>query len=115
MTAWSWNIGVPPWDPSAGDQHDFWIVETSSFQATDLATSPPAVAVTSLHPDHLDWHGHEATYFADKLSICTQAEVRQPIVERWTTTCSGQGPSLPDPRSSGSPTTSRTWMATGAG
>ncbi len=73
------NIGVPPWDPSAGDHHDFWIVETSSFQATDLATSPPVVAVTSLHPDHLDWHGDEETYFADKLSICTQADVRHAI------------------------------------
>jgi UDP-N-acetylmuramoylalanine--D-glutamate ligase len=70
------NIGVPPWDPSAGDRHDFWIVETSSFQATDLATSPPLVAVTSLHPDHLDWHGDERTYFADKLSICSQPDAR---------------------------------------
>ena len=66
------NIGAPPWDPEAGDRHDFWVVETSSFQATDLATSPPVVAVTSLHPDHLDWHGDESTYFADKLSACTR-------------------------------------------
>jgi UDP-N-acetylmuramoylalanine--D-glutamate ligase len=31
------------------------------------------VAVTSLHPDHLDWHaGDPDTYFRDKLSLCTQ-------------------------------------------
>ena len=33
----------------------------------------PVVAVTSLHPDHLPWHrGDPDTYFADKLSLCTQ-------------------------------------------
>jgi len=30
------------------------------------------VAVTSLHPDHLDWHGDVETYYADKLSACSQ-------------------------------------------
>ncbi len=66
------NIGRPPWDPDAGDDWDFWVVETSSFQATDVASSPPVVAVTSLGPDHLDWHGSEAAYYTDKLSLCTQ-------------------------------------------
>jgi len=50
----------------------YWVIETSSYQATDLACSPPVVAVTSLHPDHLDWHGDVETYYADKLSACTQ-------------------------------------------
>jgi UDP-N-acetylmuramoyl-L-alanine---L-glutamate ligase len=66
------NIGLPPWDPGAGDDWDFWIVETSSFQATDVASSPPVVAVTSLAPDHLDWHGSVEAYYADKLSLCSQ-------------------------------------------
>ncbi len=66
------NIGLPPWDPDAGDDWDFWIVETSSFQATDVASSPPVVAVTSLAPDHLDWHGSVEAYYADKLSLCSQ-------------------------------------------
>ena len=66
------NIGRPPWDPEAGDDWDWWIVETSSFQATDLASSPPVVAVTSLAPDHLDWHGSVERYYRDKLSACTQ-------------------------------------------
>ncbi len=68
----SGNIGLPPWDPAAGEDWDFWIVETSSFQATDVASSPPVVAVTSLAPDHLDWHGSEESYYADKLSLCSQ-------------------------------------------
>ncbi len=67
------NIGQPPWDPAhPGTGTRFWVIETSSYQATDLACSPPVVAVTSLHPDHLDWHGDVATYYADKLSACTQ-------------------------------------------
>ena len=52
--------------------YDYWVIETSSYQATDLACSPPVVAVTSLHPDHLDWHGDVETYYRDKLSACSQ-------------------------------------------
>jgi UDP-N-acetylmuramoylalanine--D-glutamate ligase len=44
----------------------------SSYQATDLAVSPPVVAVTSLHPDHLPWHGGVEQYYRDKLSACAQ-------------------------------------------
>jgi len=67
------NLGLPPWAPQAPAEADFWVVEVSSYQATDVATSPPVVAVTSLHPDHLPWHrGDPETYYADKLSLCTQ-------------------------------------------
>jgi len=65
------NIGQPPWDPAL-DAVRYWIIETSSYQATDLAVSPAVVAVTSLHPDHLDWHGDVETYYRDKLSACSQ-------------------------------------------
>jgi len=69
------NIGRLPYDPEVAEEssgYDFAVVEVSSFQATDLASSPPVVAVTSLHPDHLDWHGDTETYYRDKLSACTQ-------------------------------------------
>jgi UDP-N-acetylmuramoylalanine--D-glutamate ligase len=66
------NLGAPPWDPEAGPAPDWWVVETSSFQATDLASSPALVAVTSLHADHLDWHGDVETYVVDKLSATSQ-------------------------------------------
>ena len=67
------NLGLPPWAPEAPAEADFCVVEVSSYQATDVATSPPVVAVTSLHPDHLPWHrGDPETYYADKLSLCTQ-------------------------------------------
>ena len=51
---------------------DYWVIEVSSYQATDLPCSPPVVAVTSLHPDHLDWHGGVQNYYRDKLSVCSQ-------------------------------------------
>jgi UDP-N-acetylmuramoylalanine--D-glutamate ligase len=67
------NIGQPPWDPAVPDAGTrYWVIETSSYQATDLAWSPAVVAVTSLHPDHLDWHGDVETYYRDKLSACSQ-------------------------------------------
>jgi len=66
------NIGVAPWDPDVPCDWDFWVVETSSFQAMDVACTPPVTAVTSLGPDHLDWHGDVDTYYRDKLSLCSQ-------------------------------------------
>src|SRR5207302_5124538 len=66
------NIGAVPYDPDNAGDFDYWVIETSSYQATDLPCSPPVVAVTSLHPDHLDWHGDVETYYRDKLSACSQ-------------------------------------------
>jgi len=69
------NIGVVPYDPAeeAGNgDFDYWIIEVSSYQATDLPCTPPVTAVTSLHPDHLDWHGGVDQYYRDKLSMCSQ-------------------------------------------
>jgi UDP-N-acetylmuramoyl-L-alanine---L-glutamate ligase len=66
------NIGAPPYDPGTDGHFDYWVIEVSSYQATDLPCSPPVVAVTSLHPDHLDWHGGVEQYYRDKLSACSQ-------------------------------------------
>jgi UDP-N-acetylmuramoylalanine--D-glutamate ligase len=68
------NIGSPPFDPEAGaGDWDYWVIEVSSYQAMDLASSPPVVGVTSLHPDHLPWHGGVENYYRDKLSACSQS------------------------------------------
>ncbi len=75
------NIGLPPWDPDAGDDWDFWIVEVSSYQATDVAVAPPVVAVTSLAPDHLDWHRGVEQYYADKLSLCSRPGARLTVAD----------------------------------
>jgi len=81
------NIGSLPYDPGIDTDHEFIALEVSSFQATDLSCAPPVVAVTSLHPDHLDWHGSVESYYADKLSLC-----RQPGVD--LTVANGDSPEL---------------------
>jgi len=67
------NFGTAPYDPEhAGEFDDYWVIEVSSYTATDLAVTPPVTAVTSLHPDHLPWHGTVERYYRDKLSATSQ-------------------------------------------
>lgn len=67
------NFGVAPYDPDHDGDYDYWVIEVSSYTATDLAVTPPVTAVTSLHPDHLPWHGDDVErYYADKLSATSQ-------------------------------------------
>jgi UDP-N-acetylmuramoyl-L-alanine---L-glutamate ligase len=80
-TAVGGNIGRPPWESSPGPAPDYWVIETSSYQIPDLTNGPPVVAVTSLSPDHLDWHGSVERYYADKLSLCTKPGVRLAIAD----------------------------------
>ena len=55
------------------------------------------VAVTSLHPDHLDWHGGVEQYYRDKLSACSQPGAELTVANgdsdllRQHAACSGRG------------------------
>lgn len=70
------NLGLPPQDPEAGTDFDYWVVEVSSYQAAQVRTSPSVTAVTSLSPDHLPWHGGDPEiYFRDKLNLTRGARV----------------------------------------
>ena len=56
-----------------------WAIELSSFQTRDVAESGvrPEVAVgLNIYPEHLDWHGSEARYIADKLALFTEGRAR---------------------------------------
>jgi UDP-N-acetylmuramoylalanine--D-glutamate ligase len=66
------NFGGAPYDPEQPGEFDFWVIEVSSYTAADLAVTPPVTAVTSLHPDHLPWHGGVERYYADKLSATSR-------------------------------------------
>jgi UDP-N-acetylmuramoylalanine--D-glutamate ligase len=72
------NIGVPPFDPLiSGERYDYWVIEVSSYQATDLTVSPAVVGLTALNPDHLPWHRDDVeTYYRDKLSVCDRPGAR---------------------------------------
>ena len=79
-TALAGNIGMPLLeilDPEPAPE--FWAIELSSYQALDVAaaeTRPEVAVVLNLFPEHLDWHGSEARYVADKLALVTQAKPR---------------------------------------
>ena len=63
------NIGLPLFDRSVPHDAEIYVVETSSFQALDIADAPRIVGVTSLGVDHVDWHQSSENYQRDKLSL----------------------------------------------
>ncbi|MGY1707910.1 UDP-N-acetylmuramoyl-L-alanine--D-glutamate ligase [Geodermatophilus sp. SYSU D00758] len=66
------NIGTPLLDVlldgAVGDGTTL-VVEVSSYQAAAVDDFRGWGAVTSLAPEHLDWHGDVATYYRDKLHV----------------------------------------------
>lgn len=77
-TALCGNIGVPLLEVLDGHA-DVWAIELSSYQTRDVAAAgarPRIAIVTNLHPEHLDWHGSEDRYIADKLALVTAAKPR---------------------------------------
>ena len=63
------NIGVPVVATYGRPRADAYVVEVSSYQAADVTRSPGVVVLTSLAPDHLDWHGGVEPYYRDKLRL----------------------------------------------
>ena len=86
------NIGTPLLDAVLdGIGERTLVVEVSSYQAAAVPDFAGRGALTSLAPEHLDWHGSEATYFRDKLrvfagcperSVVVSAQAR-PVAERY--------------------------------
>jgi len=72
-TALAGNIGLPLLELlDVQPPPDAWAIELSSYQTSD-AVAPSVAVVLNLFPEHLDWHGSEARYFADKLKLVTHA------------------------------------------
>jgi UDP-N-acetylmuramoyl-L-alanine---L-glutamate ligase len=71
------NVGRAPLDVLMdGLQHGdpfpasrWHVFELSSFQSSEVAHSPAVGVLTSLFPEHLDWHGTVDRYYADKLNL----------------------------------------------
>jgi UDP-N-acetylmuramoylalanine--D-glutamate ligase len=63
------NIGVPVIEVYDRPLVDAYVVEVSSYQAADVTVTPGVCVLTSMAPDHLDWHGGEETYYRDKLRL----------------------------------------------
>lgn len=66
-TALAGNIGLPLLELD-GQSADLWVVELSSFQTGEAGPLEVGL-VTSLFPEHLDWHGTLERYLGDKLRL----------------------------------------------
>lgn len=84
LTALAGNIGLPLLellDPRPAPE--LWAIELSSYQTGDVAASGihPDVAIgLNIFPEHLDWHGSQARYVADKLKLLVDARPRVAIL-----------------------------------
>jgi UDP-N-acetylmuramoylalanine--D-glutamate ligase len=109
-TALAGNIGMPllelldqsQLDPSRSQastqpglqQGLFWAIELSSYQTRDVAQSGvrPDVAVgLNVYPEHLDWHGSETRYVADKLALFTEGRPRIAVLNALDPTLAALG------------------------
>ncbi len=68
------NIGTPVTAVNLNET-DIAIIEISSHQAATLSESCAIGLVTTLYPEHLDWHGSVTRYYADKLNLLAQSRV----------------------------------------
>jgi UDP-N-acetylmuramoylalanine--D-glutamate ligase len=74
------NIGVPALELLDQEPSELAVVELSSYQIADLASGPEVAVITSLFPEHLDWHGSDEAYRAEKLRILGLRGVRAVVV-----------------------------------
>lgn len=63
------NIGAPVLDLLLGAPAGIVVLELSSYQISDLDIGPEVALVTNLSREHVDWHGSEQAYRADKLRL----------------------------------------------
>ena len=62
------NIGRPMLDFENGDAQ-WWVIELSSYQISDLEAEPDIALLLNLSDEHLEWHGGAERYRADKLKL----------------------------------------------
>jgi UDP-N-acetylmuramoyl-L-alanine---L-glutamate ligase len=73
------NIGVPVTEIDQA-RPDYAVIEISSYQAADFDGICDIAVLTSLFPEHLDWHGSLEIYYRDKLNLLSHS--RCAIVDR---------------------------------
>ena len=79
-TALAGNIGMPMLElMDLQPPPEVWAIELSSYQTGEVQDIDVAV-VLNLFPEHLDWHGNEARYYADKLALVTRAAPRVAVL-----------------------------------
>jgi len=66
------NIGKPMLD-CEGVNADWWVIELSSYQISDLEAEPDIVVLLNISEEHLDWHLGIENYTADKVRLAQLA------------------------------------------
>jgi UDP-N-acetylmuramoylalanine--D-glutamate ligase len=69
------NIGVPITEIDSTIA-DYAVIEVSSYQAADFDGMCDVALLTSLHPEHIDWHLSVENYFRDKLNLLSRSRCR---------------------------------------
>lgn len=72
------NIGRPMLD-CENEKPDWWVIELSSYQISDLEAEPEIVVLLNITDEHLDWHRGAENYRADKLRLAQLAANGQVI------------------------------------
>ena len=80
------NIGVPVTEID-GSSAEFAVIEVSSYQAADFDGMCDIAVLTSLFPEHLDWHLTLDSYCRDKLNLLRHS--RCAVVNRESSPASG--------------------------
>jgi UDP-N-acetylmuramoylalanine--D-glutamate ligase len=74
------NIGVPALDLLDQPPFDLAVLELSSYQIADLPVGPEVALITNLFREHVDWHGSEQAYQAEKLRLLALPGVRRVVL-----------------------------------
>jgi UDP-N-acetylmuramoyl-L-alanine---L-glutamate ligase len=67
------NIGIPVTEISNAD---YAVIEVSSYQAADFDGICDLAVLTSLYPEHADWHLTVERYIRDKLNLLNRSRCR---------------------------------------
>jgi UDP-N-acetylmuramoylalanine--D-glutamate ligase len=67
------NIGIPVTEIS---DVDYAVIEVSSYQAADFDGICDLAVLTSLYPEHADWHLTVERYVRDKLNLLSRSKCR---------------------------------------
>lgn len=76
------NIGVPVTSIHTHDL-DTVVIEVSSYQAANFDGVCDIGVITSLYPEHLDWHRSLEVYYRDKLHLIAQSKTKVVNAEAW--------------------------------
>lgn len=66
------NIGKPMLDCDSVNP-DWWVIELSSYQISDLEAEPDIAVLLNISEEHLDWHLGMDNYTADKMRLARLA------------------------------------------